>query len=506
MKNPKLYNRYLLLLAFVGGMSIMALEMTATRLVAPYYGTSQIVWTNVIAIAMIGLSLGYFFGGKLADKSPKLKTLLIPIFTSGLIFMAIPWLIKPIDQLLRNFTDQIESGSLIIFIGSLLSSIMLFFLPIFLLAIISPFIIRIYKSDKAHLGTISGKIFACSTFGSIIGTFLPTLILTPIIGTRSTISLFASLLILISLFGLIRKKIFTIFFIPLLFIPTVILDAASIKESDNLIYETESAYQYIQVKKSPAEVTSLIFNEGSGIQSVYHPKATSYGLYYDFMIPLVGFYQEKDQVDIAIIGLAGGTLSSQFNQSFPEKVKIDGVEIDKKVIEIAKEYFEIENENLEIFNQDGRTFLQNTNKKYDIVIIDAYSNQLYIPWTMTTKEFWEIVKSRLNEDGIMTINVNSNSPNSELLVRLKNTISKVFDYNKITSISHGGGWNYQITSSNKNFDFNELNKINRPMFSPQIKTLIDESEEFFHDELIEIFTDDKAPIEQMTDKMIKESL
>lgn len=509
----KTYKIYLLIISFTCGLAIMALEVSSSRLLAPYFGASLFVWTNIIGVVMAALAAGYYFGGKLADKRPDLNNLLALIAIAGIIFLFIPWLIKPAASSISSIgAASITSASVGIFFGSLIITLALFFLPLMLLGMVSPYVIKLYPSEPAEMGRTAGDIFAISTIGSILGTFLPTLWFIPVFGTKATIALFAVILIALAFFGLAVKK-FTLFFLVLSVISLISISSFSIKSSAGVIFEDESAYQYFQITDGQDSNRYLVFNEGLGVQSVYNKeKILTDGMYYDYfnVLPyLTG--QRKQPFDpfnefrakqALIIGLAGGTVSRQFNYFSPD-IKVDGVELDAKVIAAAKKYLELDNRNLTIYNQDGRIFLQYVNKKYDIVIVDAYSHEMYIPWTMTTAEFWQLIENKLSKDGLVAINVNATSDKSEILSVISNTMASVFNYVYVVGINGNEAGNYMIMAGNKNVDFTQLPNIviNSQLFDITRQVAANVKQVKFNPASM-ILTDDRAPVEMMTDKMI----
>ncbi len=189
----------LIALVFLGGMSSLAIEMTAARLVAPFFGDSQFVWANLIGLTLIYLSLGYYLGGKLADRAPYPLALyrltaaaavtigLIPLLANGILGWA--------EQTFAQSEGDISAGPLI-------AILLLFSLPVILLGCVSPFAIRLRVKAVGSAGSTAGWLYALSTAGSILGTFLPVFWLMPTYGTRATIYIFAALLMAISAVGL----------------------------------------------------------------------------------------------------------------------------------------------------------------------------------------------------------------------------------------------------------------------------------------------------------------
>lgn len=479
----------------------MAMEISASRLLAPYFGTSLFVWTNIIGIVLIALSCGYYFGGKLADRVPQLNILLRLILAAGILFLIIPWIIKPLTSFIDISTLTNQPASVAIFISSLVVTAICFSLPLFLLGMVSPYVIKLYSiSHESHIGELAGKVFAVSTVGSILGTFLPTLYFIPVLGTRATINIFAIILILVGSLSFKNNKsrLAALVLLPLAIIS---FTKTTIKDSPDLIFEDESAYQYISVIQDREGIKYLLFNEGGGIQSIYDSNRILTDSYYDYF-NILPYLIESDKTKRAlIIGLAGGTVANQLHYFFGEDIEIEGVEIDKKVIDVAQKYFSLDESIVKIYNQDGRIFLRNTSEKYDIIIVDAYRDELYIPWTLTTLEFWSLIKDRLAKEGIVAININSVFRESDLLNSVSNTMASVFNNTYITK-TQAGVWNYMITASQNQLDFKSIaNLISDKELQDLAAVFINRAEIVKYDDQHMVLTDNRAPIEFMTEMM-----
>ncbi len=489
---------FILITAFLSGMSIMAMEISSSRLLAPYFGASIFVWTNIIGIVMLALSVGYYFGGRIADKYPKINILLSMIFFSGIIFFTIPFIVNQIASMVTARALILESGSFVIFIGSFLVTLLLFGVPLTILGMTSPFLIKIYSLKNKNIGETSGNIFAVSTLGSLVGTFTPTLILIPTIGTKATIITFAIIQIFWGSLGFFNKKTF-ILLTAVAMAPLFVAQAAFFNFSDRAYFSDESAYQYIEVLKYGND-HYLSYNEGLGIQSYYNPDKYFSGMYYDYYSLLPHLYE--NDTNVLIIGLAGGTIARQLDYYHGNKVSITGVEIDKKITDIAKNMFELNDQKIKIVNQDGRIFIRETNEKFDIIIVDAYSNEMYIPWTLVTQEFWKEISSRLTDDGVVAINVNSPSDNSSLISTIKNTLASVYNYNFIMGPLSDNSSNYLLFSSNSNTSSEKFNLVDIHPDLKNIASELDDIREYTYSDSIKVFTDDWSPVEFMTDKMI----
>jgi predicted membrane-bound spermidine synthase len=481
-KDPK----FLLLTTFISGMSIMSLEMSASRLIAPYFGTSLFVWTNIIGVTMISLSLGYYYGGKIVDKRPFPDLLFGVILATGVFSVLIPFIAPRVMEL---SVRAINTGNAGIFYGSLLGTVLLFMPPITALAAVAPFIIRLTTKDSTTYGFTAGRIFAFSTVGSIIGTFLPVLLFIPLIGTKNTILIFGFILTFLGLFGLGKKRIAGFAVLILL----LALFTGSARNVEGAILERESVHNYIQVLEKDG-VLYLKLNEGYAYHSIYNPESIIVNGVWDYfnLLPLIN----PGATNALIIGLAGGTVAREYRYFFPY-IMIDGVEIDGDILQLAEEHFDMKGENLKVHHMDGRSYLSTTQKKYDIIIIDAYK-QPYIPFHLTTLEFFTLIRNHLNKDGIVAINVASLGSDENVLRMIENTMARTFK--KVYVFNPPGTLNHIVFASQKELSF-EVNPGH-----PILKKIADQAKEgsrpVFFDEKILILTDDRAPVEMYTDLMI----
>ncbi|MCX6739781.1 MAG: fused MFS/spermidine synthase [Candidatus Parcubacteria bacterium] len=502
MLSAKYKKIYLLILAFTSGLTIMAVEISASRLLAPYYGTSSFIWTNIIGVIMIALALGYYFGGKFADKYPDLKFLTKIILTACILLLFIPYAASFLINIINQALISINSSAFYIFVGSLISVSILFILPIFLLGAVSPFIIKLLSEIEKGIGTTSGLVFCVSTMGSILGTFLPMLVFIPLWGTRLTMVIFSLILFFIALIGLLNKKIFLLFF--LLLLPILSLKMPLYKQAQGAVFEDESVYQYFQVVDDQ-NLRNLLINEGLGIFSTINREGILTDSYFDLYNLVPYFNGNEKKQDILILGLAGGTISTQLHYFFSQDhvLKIDGVEIDPKIIATAKKYFGLENPSLTVYNYDGRSYLDSTDKKYNSIIIDVYSNQIYISFHLATREFFQKIKGHLQDRGIVAMNVNATSFDSKLLKNITNTM--LLDFKHVYLVRQSSdSWNFMVLASDNDLLPEKLNLMNNCHDELELvcKLAAKKFQEIKYDNNFGYLTDDKAPIEYLTDRMI----
>jgi spermidine synthase len=335
--------------------------------------------------------------------------------------------------------------------------LVLFALPVTLLGCVSPFAIRLALRDVRGSGALAGRIAALATTGSILGSFLPVLLLIPNLGTRRTFAALSGALLLIVLIGFLRSRQPWEALANLIALTLIAFlgfrAAGPIKPATNLIFETESAFNYIQVLDFGTE-RQLRLNEGEGIHSVYRPAgdpaSSETGLadgIWDYFLLAPAFnpapYTPDRVQRIAIIGLAAGTMSKLFTTAYGP-IPIDGAELDPAIIAVGREWFEMTEPNLNAVATDGRWFLANSkwqiadgrwqmanpqsairNPQYDLIAIDAYRPP-YIPFHLTTVEFFTLARDRLAADGVVAVNVGRTRTDYSLVDAIAATLGQVF--------------------------------------------------------------------------------
>ena len=420
------------LAVFLCGVAVMGIEMSASRLLAPYFGTSLFVWTNLIGSIMAALAAGYWLGGRLADKAPRPEVFYRIILASGVLVATIPYLAQPVMALSQR---GLESGAAGLVAGSLAATIGLFAVPIVLLGMVSPFAIRLASCGEEILGKTAGSLYALSTGGSIVGTFLPALVTIPLLGTRRTILTFAAVLVVVGVAGLTRRRAALVGVLAAVAVGVAPFGPVRLMSSPAAgvtLEEDESLYHYIQVVERGGR-RLLVLNEGQAVHSVYEtrdlPWRPMVGSVWDSMmaLPLLLGKPPGSRLEVLIIGLAAGTIAKELEHFYGKvyKLHVDGVEIDGRIVELGREYFAMNEPSLDVHIADGRIFLAGSKKKWDLVIGDAY-RQPYVPFHLATREFFELVKAHLEPGGMTCINVGSHSPRGPVLQRIEATMASVF--------------------------------------------------------------------------------
>jgi spermidine synthase len=490
--------RFLLIVAFTCGLVVMALEISASRLLAPYFGTSLFVWTNVIGVVLAVLSLGYYSGGRLAERRPDPLLLLRLILVTGLLCLAIPWAARPLALGLLAAGAHIRSGALHILVASFLTTLLLFGAPLVLLGMVSPFIIKLYSLEEQRIGDLTGSVFAVSTVGSLLGTFLPALCLIPLLGTRRTVLLLACVLILLG--GLPRATWAGRLAVLALVLAALLLPARGpLRPDSRLVTEQESVHHYIRVLRDEDGTLSMAYNEGEAFQSIYHPQHILTGYYYDTFSTLPDLVEGAPPVRVLIIGLAGGTLARQLHHYYGGRVSLEAVELDEAVDGLARRYFGLEAVPVSVHHQDGRVFLARSEAQYDLIVVDAYQNERYIPWTMTTREFWQQVRERLTERGLVAINIFSGGPGSPLTAAITNTMAGVFPYVYEAQVDTS---NSLVTAAPHPLSFAELpDRTQDDELVPLAEELSEGAARVTHDPSGPLLTDDRAPVEWLSHRV-----
>lgn len=502
---------YLYLTEFFAGMSVMAVELGASRLLAPYFSSSQIVWTIIIGTIMIAMALGNIYGGRSADKNPNPDKLYARILFAAIWIAAIPFFGKFVILGISALLVVTVNTNFLIW-AAFITCMAVFVFPLFLLGTVTPSLVKYTVDSLDDSGKTVGTLGAFNTIGSIIGTFIPTFVSIPAVGTAATFLIFSGILLVLGLIyfifskrGAVRCGVTTALFLICCVLSNLIGFAFWEK---NLVFEGESIYNYLQVKETDTK-TYLSTNVLFGVQSVYVKSGELSGLYYDYAMaaPLMSDCGDEEK-DILILGMGTGTYAKQCMNYF-EGINAEGVEIDEKITDLSRKYFDLP-ENVKVTTYDGRAFLNVSDKKYDVIMVDAYQD-ITIPFQMSSKEFFSLVKSHLKENGVMVVNMNMRSDSADGINSwLADTIADVFS--EVYTVDVIGSTNRELFASE----------------NPQMLSILSENKAELEDEALynmissvsanlvrydggdKILTDDKAPVEllgmNVIDDIIQEEL
>jgi spermidine synthase len=492
----------LLPLAFTGGLASLGIEFAAARLLAPFFGQSLFIWGTLIGLILIYLTIGYYAGGRLADRRPDARLLFQLTAAAALLTAAIPVISRPILSISQAGFAQLSVG---LVLGSLISVIVLFALPVILLGMVSPFVIRLRIQRLETAGNAAGAVYALSTLGSILGTFLPVFWLIPTFGTRPTIFILAFLLGAISAIGLVgagRRRLYLL--IPIAILVAAFFSGGGIRGAayGQRLYETESAYNYIQVVKDGSE-TQLILNEGQAVHSIYDPNTVYTHAYWDDVMLARYFGSGAPPTRVAVVGLAGGTIARELT-AIDGPVPIDGVELDPKIVEVGRTYFAMTEPNLRVTVADGRYWMATRAGRYDLILVDAY-RQPYIPFYLTTREFFQEARQHLNPGGVLAVNVGRTATDYRLVDALSGTLTAVFP--RVSVIDAVGRFNNSVVfATDAPTTLQQVRDRAGAESNPKLQPII--SEALTGGDLREahpngiVFTDDLAPVERLIDDII----
>ncbi len=548
---------YLFLLVFTAGFATLGVELSASRLLDPWFGNSLIVWASLIGLILLYLALGYWLGGIIADRSPRLITLLRLAGLAALGIGLIPTVSRPVLLVASRGIANLDAGLLG---GSMAAMLILFSVPVTLLGCVSPFAVRLALQDIAGSGVVAGRLYAVSTAGSILGAFLPVLLLIPNLGTRRTFAVLAGSLLLIVLIGLLRVARRREVLLALAALALVIFlgwrPTGPLKPVAGLIYETESAHNYIQVLDLGTE-RQLRLNEGEGIHSIYRPGGGLADGVWDYFLIAPAFNPAPygpERVRRAYIGgLAAGTIPKLLTEAYGP-ITIDGAELDPAIIQVGRDWFAMTEPNLNAVAADARwwlakgnvvdgyigtlvdryigrlipvtpgpplsqvtnlplsqattlpTYQSTTLPRYDLIAVDAYRPP-YIPFHLTTVEFFALARERLAEDGVVAVNVGRTHRDYSLVNAIAATLGQVFPSVYLVDLPDGGELGNTLVVATRRPTTLADFRANLPAFDTPLLAQVGHQAAGLASIAVPppgtpIFTDDRAPVEQVVHALV----
>lgn len=487
------HSRFLYVFVFVVGASTLGAEIAAARLMAPYFGASTIVWANTIGVVLVALSIGYWFGGRIADIYPHMRGLCSMAMGAAILLAVVPFVAQPLFGVAVDALDEISAGA---FVGSLFAVLFLIAVPVILLGAVAPYAIRLSIPDVEHSGSIAGRLYAVSTAGSLLGTWLAALLLIPFAGTQRTFVIFAAAIALVAAVGLSRRWMV----VPLALALAVAIPEGTLRASPEgeVLLERETEQQYVQVVEQPDGDRVLELNEGQAIHSLYSPGSYLTGRYWDGMMMLPFAALDDPPGRVAILGNAAGTTARMYGHYFPA-THVDGVEIDGELTEIGREYFDLGSPNLETHTADARPWLRRSEGEFDVIAVDAY-RQPYIPFYLATREFFELAADRLAPGGALVINIGHPEGNDDLERVIGNTMATAFgtvvrdpvaDTNTLLLAGQGEVSPERLRASTADLpaELREIASAEAARIEPQLAS-------------DEVYTDDRAPVEWLVDQSL----
>jgi spermidine synthase len=393
---------YLYFTVFIAGAVILMLEILGTRIIAPFYGATIYVWSSLIIITLMSLAVGYFLGGWLADKKPRRNMIYYILALATFFILFIP----VISKVVLNLTNPLGASY-----GVLVSAFVLFTIPLVLLGMIAPYAIKLRAHGLGNIGFTSGKLYGIATIGSCFGALLTGFYLIPNIGISNIIFMMGFVLCATASIFFLSKKKFKKSILVL--VPLLMIFLAQPAQA-GIVYETESAYAKLKVVEDLNRY--LLIDGATQVRFNLETK--------EFNFPYLRLFEEAVKVhpnpnEVLNIGLGGGGMDSILSDY---NLNIDNIEIDEKVVDIARDYFNFTGN---VIIDEGRHYIRNTDKQYDVIIMDVYMGHTIYPYILSFESFTEM-KNVINEEGIVAINL-VGYEGDELFNSLYSTLDEVFE-------------------------------------------------------------------------------
>lgn len=391
----------------------MMLELLGTRIISPYYGGGLYVWSSLITVALISLSIGYWLGGWLADRVPRADFLYVLIFVAGITVVLIPALGPAVAR---------TTMRLGLALGTLSSAFLLFSIPLLLLAMVTPYALRLQTRQLTSVGVTAGRLYAVSTMGSFVGTILTGFLLIPNMGVKSIAWLLVAALWVVSAIHFLTVRRLSIGILILLLSAGALFVHPNSPLQEGVVYQTDSFYGELKVLDVRGDRYLLI----DGAPQTVIDKRTGIPLlkyvhYLNFLHLL-----NPEARTMLLIGLGGGSIPAHFRR---HGLNMDLVEIDPRMKEVAERFFGFKAEPDCVHFEDGRYYIQRTDKRYDFVILDVYSGDA-VPVHLFTYEVFQAIDSILSRGGILAVNFVGfvSGPNSLAPKSVYRTLKQVFPF------------------------------------------------------------------------------
>lgn len=418
----------LLLVAGATGAGVLILELMGVRLAAPWFGQSQLVWTNVIGVVLAALAVGQWMGGRWAEagRGPAPSTLLL---AAGTVAMVLPNLVAWLGSRLLPADLELLQAHDFVVLGSLVVSLLGLGLPMLALGAVTPWLVRLSAEAKHAPGRVTGRLLAAGTVGSLVGTFGASHALLPMWGSEGAVRVAGGLLIVsgVLLWAKTSRRRGAAAWLLVPMLGSLIPGA---EPRPGSLAEVETAYQWARVIELPDGMRALQLNEGlDSYHSLWPESGLLTGAYYDaFLFPALAAPVGRDGVpNICIVGLAAGTMARQILGFLPES-RVRGVEIDEDLVELGRVWFGLPEAVEVIADVDGRVALATSMSTYGAILVDAYAQQIYLPPHLSTREFFQLVHSRLDPGGVVALNVGGLSVEDPVVAAVGSTLATVFEH------------------------------------------------------------------------------
>lgn len=425
-RQPHIPEWALLVTVFITGACVLIIELMGTRILAPFFGSGIYTWSALIAITLAALALGYSFGGRLADRLPRADIMFNLCFAAGLWTLSTPMLARPLLPMMIQLADMR--------LGVLLTSCILYFPNLFLLGAIGPFVIRLLTHQYDRAGSVSGRVFAVSTVGSLVGALATGFVLIPNYGVQAIFAFCGTTLLAVAILGNFRPRFIGYALLLISLVVSLMLvesKRSGPKTSVEILEQTSSFYGQLQVIRRHDEKSLLL--DGIGQNYVFDNDLYT-TQYINFIAALPELRQSPASSSnrALVIGLGAGQLPMLLQRN---GFHVDTVEIDPKVGELAARYFDFKLPPDQVHYMDGRTFLLRSKNFYEYIVIDAFSGEQLASHLLSVEALTETGK-RLTETGALVINITSTTSGKDIAA-IQHTLRTVFAEVRSFSIADG---------------------------------------------------------------------
>lgn len=491
---------------------MLALEITAARVFIPWFGASIVVWSNVIGVTLLAVAAGNFLGGRLAERRPDSNVLALLLVVAGMLAAAFPYFASALARRYLPAELPLDIAFSVLGRASLIVALATLAPPLVLVGATSPFLVRAVAAD-GRVGRAAGWIAGSGTLGSLVGTWLPVYYAIPRFGSRTTCLVAGAILAVAGLCCVRRSRsgvaaaLLVLLGIGGAISRTYDLPVMRGATSGQVLREIETAYQYARVERDGSK-TLLRLNEGlDSFHSLTVEGELLTGAYYDPFLLLPALApQVGDTYDILVLGFAAGTWGRQFlaaNADRPD-LRVIGVELDPVIVRLGFEFFTgLDDARLSVVSdQDARVFLDRSRDQYELILVDTYASQVYVPFQTCSVEFFRSVRERLAPGGLLAANLGGVSFDDEPLTAIRNTCAKVFSSVALERFARGRNFVLLASESGTPPRLSAAASV----VEPPLRRLAEEQgaiglrREYAYEPTTVVLTDDRSAIERLCDQ------
>lgn len=481
--------------AFSVGAATMGAELGAARLVAPFFGTSSMVWALVIGATLLSLSVGQLIGGWLSGRGVGWRGVAWMLTSSAVVLAALPLLGRPLMAGTLEYFYSEAYGTLL---ASALSVTFLTGLPLLAMGAVGPIFLQLAITDAKRAGQIGSYLYAWGTIGSLLGTYLSGLLMIPLLGTARTLWFFAALLLVTAAFFAFPRRPLLVTLVGVVaFLGAGMTTAPPIKDLPGQIFEAETAHNYVAILDRRGQ-REMVFNDGFAVQSIYREDDLILEGVWGYYAMAPAWTTTGRPEDVLLLGLGGGTSARQYRAMYPE-ARVVGVELDPGVVEAGRRFMGLP-EDIEVVIEDGRTYLTVTNEHYDLILVDAFQFP-YVPFQVTTKEFFALLQSRVKPGGAVLLNVGRDGERHDVVHALVRTAREVFPHVAAVDVPR----TYNTILYAGEHPLSEAVGLNSLGLLPEHRMLLGRLSTpgpWDVPPSTSVLTDDRAPVEWLTDLIV----